>query len=342
MFEWNRKCPIAPKIFVIYGNSLFFKGSRSSMAEPKHIAAILVAAAVIIITAIFAAGYLNPVHTQSSLEAVSKGYGGFSSVGAVPAPASAPVQRMAADQVSAAGNADQGIQTKIIKTGQISLEVPSVPAAIGQVGEIAVQNGGYVSSSNVYTQENNRRTGYVEIRVPADKFETVMQSLAPLGKVLSTSVQRSDVTEQYVDLTIQNESYHTQLDNYYRLMDKATSVEDIIKIQAQIDQITLALNRIEGQLRYLNSQIDLSTITVNLQEPQPVGGETGYSIVDAINAGIGAFYGMISAIILLVFALVPLIIIGVIVYAIYRYYKKRKGGSATTAAPATAPTEAKV
>jgi hypothetical protein len=171
------------------------------------------------------------------------------------------------------------------------------------------------------------------IRIPADRFDPVMEALAPLGKVLSSSEQRSDVTEQYVDLTIQNESYHTQLDNYFRLMAKADKVEDIIKIQAQIDQITMSLNQVEGRLRYLNSQIDLSTITVNLQEPEPVGGETGYNIVTAINEGIAGFFGMISAIIILVFSVIPLIVIGLVVYAVYRYYRKRKGGSATLAVP---------
>jgi len=179
------------------------------------------------------------------------------------------------------------------------------------------------------------------IRIPADRFDAVMLALAPLGKVLSSSEQRSDVTEQYVDLTIQNQSYHAQLDNYYRRMGKATDVEDIIKIQEQIDQITLNLNRVEGQLRYLDSQIDLSTINVNLQEPEPVGGETGYNIVTAINEGIGAFFGMISAIIVFLFAVIPLIIIAVVAYAIYRYHKKRKGGSATPAAPAMASAETK-
>jgi uncharacterized iron-regulated membrane protein len=139
--------------------------------------------------------------------------------------------------------------------------------------------------------------------------------------------QRSDVTEQYVDLTIQNESYHTQLDNYYRIMAKADKVEDIIKIQYQIDQVTLALNQVEGRLRYLNSQIDLSTITVTLQEPEPLGGETGYNIVTAINEGIAGFFGMISAIIILVFSLIPLVILAVIAYAVYRWYQKRKGVS---------------
>jgi hypothetical protein len=270
-----------------------------------------------------------PISSQSSTETVSRGSGGLSYTGAVPAPTLAPTfapaQKIAGDQSAVAGNADQGVGTKIIKTGQVTIEVAQVPAALARVGDIAVSNGGYLSSSNVYTSTNDRKTGYAMIRIPAGSFDTVMQALAPLGKVLSTSEQRSDVTEQYVDLTIQNESYHVQLNNYYRLMAKATAVEDIIKIQAQIDQITLSLNQIEGRLRYLNSQIDLSTITVNLQEPEPVGGETSYNIVTAINEGIAGFFGMISAIIVFIFSIIPLLILAAIAYAIYRWHQKRKG-----------------
>jgi hypothetical protein len=259
----------------------------------------------------------------------------------MPVPAFTPSSKVAADQAMAAGNAaTPATATKIIKTGQVTIEVAQVPPALDQVRDIAESSGGYVSSSNVYTGQNDRKTGYVMIRIPAERFESAMAALAPLGKVLSTSTQRSDVTEQYIDLTIQNESYHNQLENYYRLMDKAEKVEDIIAIQEQIDRITLELNRVEGQLRYLDSQIDLSTITVNLQEPEPVGGETGYNIITAINQGIAAFYGMISAIIVLLFALIPVIIIAVIAYAAYRYYKKRKGGSSAVAAPGPEGTKA--
>ena len=52
-------------------------------------------------------------------------------------------------------------------------------------------------------------------------------------------------------------------------------MDDILKVQVEIDRVTMNLNQIEGQLGYLSNQIDLSTITVTLQEPEPVGGETG-------------------------------------------------------------------
>jgi hypothetical protein len=241
--------------------------------------------------------------------------------------------KSASDQSATTGTADQGVDTKIIKTGQVTIEVPQVPAALARVGDIAVSNGGYLSSSNVYTSTNDRKTGYAVIRIPAGNFDAVMQSLAPLGKVLATSEQRSDVTAQYVDLSIQNASLHNQLDGFNRIMARATNVEDIIKIQVEIDRVTMTLNQIEGQLRYLSNQIDLSTITVNLQEPEPVGGETSYNIVTAINDGIAGFFGMISAIIVFIFSIIPLLILAVIVYAIYRWHQKRKVGKAAGAPP---------
>jgi len=300
------------------------------MSSVKYIFAVIIIAAVILSAGCLGLGQSQ----QSSMETVSRSAGGLNYGVSVPMPASAPAQKVATDQSLGGGAADQTVETKIISTGQVTIEVPAVSAAIDQVKDIATSNGGYLSSSNIYTSTNDRKNGYAMIRIPADRFDPVMQALAPLGKILSSSEQRSDVTEQYVDLTIQNQSYHAQLDNYYRLMNKATAVEDIIKIQAQIDQITLNLNQVEGRLRYLNSQIDVSTITVNLQEPEPVGGETGYNIVTAINEGIAGFFGMISAIIVFVFSIIPLVILVAIAYAVYRWYRKRKGGS--VAAPAIA------
>jgi uncharacterized membrane protein len=105
----------------------------------------------------------------------------------------------------------------------------------------------------------------------------------------------------------------------------------VIEIQQQIDSVQTNLNRLEGRLKYLNSRIDMSTITVTLQEPEPVGGETGHSFVTAINDGIDGFFGTIDFIIYLVFTLLPWIILGGIGYGIYRWKKGKQ--------PAKAPAE---
>jgi hypothetical protein len=215
--------------------------------------------------------------------------------------------------------------TKIIKTAFLTIEVNDVPGSVELLKNLAAQKGGYISSTNVQKNYNNRLTGSVIIRVPAKEFETTLAGVQAIGTVKSISTQGQDVTEEYVDLQAQKISYQNQLAQYNEIMKKAVNVEDVITVQQQIDRVQVQLNRLEGRLKYLDSRIDLSTITVNLQEPEPVGGQSGHNFVSTINEGISGFFGMIDAVIILFFTLLPIIIIGGAGYGIYRWHKARKG-----------------
>jgi hypothetical protein len=215
--------------------------------------------------------------------------------------------------------------TKIIKTAFLTIEVNDVPGSVELLKNLAAQKGGYLSSTNVQKNYNNRLTGSVIIRVPAKEFETTLTGVQAIGTVKSVSTQGQDVTEEYVDLQAQKTAYQNQLAQYNEIMKKAVKVEDVITVQQQIDRVQTQLNRLDGRLKYLDSRIDLSTITVNLQEPEPVGGDSGHNFVSTINEGISGFFGMIDAVIIIFLTLLPIIIIGGAGYGIYRWYKARKG-----------------
>jgi hypothetical protein len=224
-----------------------------------------------------------------------------------------------------------GIDNKIIKTAYVTIEVKDVTGSVEVLKNLVTGKGGYLSSSSVSEGYNNRLSGTVVLRIPQAEFESSLAGVKAIGTVKSVSTQGEDVTEEYVDIQAQKTSYQNQLAQYNEIMKKAVKVSDVIEIQQQIDRVQTELNRLEGRLKYLNSRIDMSTITVNLQEPEPVGGETGHNFVTAINEGIAGFLGMIDFIIILIFTLLPVIILGVIGYGIYRW---RKGNQ-----PATAPAE---
>lgn len=237
--------------------------------------------------------------------------------GAVPAPAAAiPSPR---DDGSGA------IETKVIKTAYVTIEVKDVTGSVESLKAMAADNGGYLSSTNVQKNYNDRLTGTVVMRIPQAQFESTLAGVKAIGTVKSASTQGEDVTEEYVDLQAQKTSYQNQLAQYNEIMKKAVKVSDVIEIQAQIDRVQTELNRLDGKLKYLNSRVDLSTITVTLQEPEPVGGETGHNFVSTINEGIAGFLGMIDAIIILFFTFLPLLILGGIGYYTYRWNKNRKG-----------------
>lgn len=222
------------------------------------------------------------------------------------------------------GSGTSAIETKIIKTASLTIEVKDVPGSVEILKNLATRNRGYISSTNIQNNYNNRLTGSVIIRVPAAEFDTTLTGAKAIGTVKSASTQGQDVTEEYVDLQAQKTSYQNQLAQYNEIMKKAVKVDDVITVQQQIDRVQIQLNRLEGRLRYLDSRIDLSTITVNLQEPEPVGGESGHNFVSTINEGISGFFGMIDAVIIIFFTLLPLIIIGGAGYGIYRWKKNRK------------------
>ena len=225
---------------------------------------------------------------------------------------------------SQSGSGTASVETKIIQTAYITIEVKDVPGGVETLKTLAAQKGGYISSTSIQNNYNNRLSGSVIIRIPATEFENALAGVKSIGTVKTISTQGRDVTEEYVDLQAQKTSYQNQLAQYNEIMKKAVKVEDVIVIQQQIDRVQTELNRLEGRLKYLNSQVDFSTITINLQEPEPVGGQSGHNFISTINDGIAGFFGMIDAIIIIFFTLLPLIIVGGAAYGIYRWKKGSK------------------
>ncbi len=265
---------------------------------------------------------VSPDSAGSGLSEERSVWSGSTGAPAVPMPATVTTP-------SPSGAGSGSTDTKIIRTAYLSVEVKDVPAAVDSLKAIATAQGGYLSSSNVQKDSNNRVSGTVVLRVPAAVFDAAISGVKAIGTVNSISTQGEDVTEEYVDLQAQKTSYQNQLAQYNEIMKKSEKIEDIVNVQEQIDLVQTELDRLNGRLNYLNNRIDISTITVNLQEPEPVGSQSGHDFVSTINEGISGFLGMVDAIIVLFFTLLPLIIIGGIGYGIYRWYKGRKGRAPT-------------
>ncbi|MEE9125750.1 MAG: DUF4349 domain-containing protein, partial [Planctomycetota bacterium] len=54
-----------------------------------------------------------------------------------------------------------------------------------------------------------------------------------------------------------------------KLIDKATKVEDILKIEEQLTRLTETIERIKGELKYLNEQVAFSMVKVGFQSVAP-------------------------------------------------------------------------
>jgi hypothetical protein len=159
-----------------------------------------------------------------------------------------------------------GLGEKIVKTATISLQLPvhSFAARIQQATMVAARNGGFVAGSR--TTEGDQRSGSLVIRVPAAAFETTLGELESLGTVKTEQVSGQDVTAQFVDLQARLRNWQAQDRVLLRLMDQSASVADSLKVQSQLQNVQLQIEEIDGQLRVLDDQTAMSTITLNLTE----------------------------------------------------------------------------
>jgi hypothetical protein len=165
----------------------------------------------------------------------------------------------------------QTFDAKIIRDGRLDLrvDVGAFGANAEQIRVIAADLGGYVASGETHIEEledGRYAVGWYTMRIPSDRFDEAVGRVELLGERVSASLSSQDVTEEYVDLEGRLNYWRQQEQFYSALMDEADNVNDMIALQAQMQQVLLTIEQIEGRMRYLDSRTNFATLTVGLTE----------------------------------------------------------------------------
>ncbi|MFA6604191.1 MAG: DUF4349 domain-containing protein [Patescibacteria group bacterium] len=166
-----------------------------------------------------------------------------------------------------AGQTAAEVDQKIIKNGSLQLVVDDVSAATAKITAAASGKGGFTQNSTITERADGTHSGYITIRVPAGDFETLMAEIKTFATaVKNESANGQDVTEQYSDLEAQLRNAQAQEKTYLAVLDKAKSVEEILKVQDYLGQIRGTIESLQGRLKYLSNVTSYSTINVSLEE----------------------------------------------------------------------------
>jgi hypothetical protein len=201
------------------------------------------------------------------------------------------------------------IERRIVKIGDVTIEVEDVDAAITDVRALAVELGGYVGA----TEAGDRSSGAtLELRIPADRFDDALGRLRDAGDVLNESTHEEDVTTQIVDLEARIANLRASEATYRSLLERATDIEDILAVQSRLDEVRGQIEQLDAQRASLAGQADLSTLTVHLA-PQAVpveetteGWDPGATVQEAVAALLTLAQGVLTALIWIAVVVVPL------------------------------------
>lgn len=157
----------------------------------------------------------------------------------------------------------------IIRTGDMSLETKDLDKTFAAVQDLVKAAGGSIDNSNTYRDNYYDFTGAsITARVPAEKLDEVIDEISTLGDRTSLSLNTTDVTLTKVDLEARIASLQASVTRLQELMAQATTTADLLAAETALAQRQGELDSLQSQLEYLESQVAMSTLTINLSEPQ--------------------------------------------------------------------------
>ena len=172
-----------------------------------------------------------------------------------------------------------GQSSEVEETGEVDLTVG--PGQLGGVltrlTNLATAQGGFVASTQVEAggaSATPPSSGSITLQVPEAGFGAVVAQVRTFGKVTLLTTKGTDVTGQYVDLQARIAALTASRQQYLTIMTKASSISDILAVQAQLDSLQTQIEQLQGQLQVLTSETTYGTLVVALSEhaghPAPV------------------------------------------------------------------------
>ncbi len=240
-----------------------------------------------------------------------------------------------AEQFAPNAGAPSAVQTQsqvagreIIQTANLNLQVAKVQVAFQKAQSLAVGAGGYVSVSS-FSRDASGDTASLTLMVPTKSLDTVLARLSALGTVTVESRGGNDITNQYVDTQTQLADLQAEAARYRQFLAQAKSVSDMLKIEAQLAQVTDQINTLTAELKSMSQQVTLASISLTLTVPSgtpstiPAGGLAG-ALGAALLSSLRALLAMARAVLVGLAWASPFLVLGGAGYGGYRLVRKIK------------------
>jgi hypothetical protein len=156
---------------------------------------------------------------------------------------------------------------KLIRNGQLALEVKSYGEAVRQIGDLARAHGGFIATQNDRTQANGRSAGQIVAKVVPERLEAFMDGLRGLGTVKHQVLKTDDVTKAYFDTAARLRNARVTEQRLIELMGtKTTKVSELLEVEKEIARVRESIEQMQGELKLWDALSHLATVTVDLSE----------------------------------------------------------------------------
>jgi hypothetical protein len=216
------------------------------------------------------------------------------------------------------------IEPKIIKNANLRFETDDLESTYNQIAKSLKKFDATIQNDSQGTEYNNvYRT--IIVRVPNQNFDALLNDVSQGVSYFDLKeISSDDVTEEYIDIDARLKTKKVLETRYFELLKKASKISEIIEIEKQLSAIREEIEAKEGQLKYMQNKVSMSTVTIHfyktLAEKSGATVSFGTKIVNALVSG----FNGISSFFIWILEIWPFIAILVaIIYFVRKKFKKK-------------------
>lgn len=166
----------------------------------------------------------------------------------------------------------------IVRTGTMTVEVPTIDPALLKARTEISGLGGYISASD-QANDGDRTIASVTYRFPSARWEDAQTAIRAIAtKVVSAKTGSSEVTGQVLDLDARIANLRATEQALQAIMAKATKISDILEVQNQLTGVQGQIEQLSTAEAQLRDQAALATLTVLFQTP-------AFAVVNEVSKG---------------------------------------------------------
>src|SRR5437660_390196 len=163
--------------------------------------------------------------------------------------------------------ASSSVNRKLIRNAEVELEIASFDDAIQKITALANEERGYVATTSSEKQANGKLKGQVVVKVLPENLDRFLQKIRGLGELKNQTLGTEDVTKAYFDTDARLKNAHVM---EQRLIDmlktKTGKVADLLQVEKELARVREEIEKMQGQLKYWDSQVQFATVTISLAE----------------------------------------------------------------------------
>ena len=169
------------------------------------------------------------------------------------------------NQVSPSEIVSSTYERKVIQTVSFEIMAKDPEISYSEIVKYCLNSNGYEFS---YVASGYQDSYHVKavIKLPPNEVSRFTAFLKENYLVTSSQLESVDITDSYYDTETRLTTKRQVLLQYYDLLKKAKGMEEILSVQNIIDGITEEIEALEGRLKVMKSQTDMSTIELVIHQ----------------------------------------------------------------------------